>query len=86
MARYSPPPSVTTSLIERVRRSGRALVLTDEERAAVLADLRRWRADAVVAYRVPTTAQLRATLDPVLGPAHQVDDVWLWDVRALART
>jgi hypothetical protein len=85
-ARYSPPPSATTSLIRQVHRSGTPVVLTGARRAAVLADLRRWRADAVVAYREPQISQLRATLDPVLGPAHPVDDVWLWDVRALTRS
>ena len=85
-ARYSPPPSATTLLINQVRDSGRPVVLSGARRAAVLADLHRWRADAVVAYREPAVAALRATLDPVLGPARLVDDVWLWDVRALTRT
>jgi len=73
-------------LINQVRDSGRPVALSGARRAAVLADLHRWRADAVVAYREPAVAALRATLDPVLGPARLVDDVWLWDVRALTRT
>jgi len=85
-ARYSPRPSATAALIGQVRGSGEPVVLTGARRAAVLADLRRWRVDAVVAYRDPAVAPLRATLDPVLGPAHRVDDVWVWDVRALTRT
>ncbi|GAA3291827.1 glycosyl transferase [Dactylosporangium vinaceum] len=81
-----PPKGPTSTLVLRVFGTGKAVTPTAAQREAILAELRRIQADALVAYgpqartRLP---ELKATLDPLLGPAKQVDDVWVWDVRAL---
>jgi hypothetical protein len=84
-AAYSPAPSTMALLTREVRRTGKPVAVSAERRDAILAELRRWQADAVVLYDDPALPQLRETLDPLLGPVRRVDDVWLWDVRPLTR-
>ncbi|MER7281019.1 glycosyl transferase [Dactylosporangium sp. NPDC000244] len=85
IATNEPPPGPVTSVLLDVAKTGKAVQLTSAQQADMLAELRKWQADAVVVYRVEALPQLRETLDPLLGSGRQVDDVWLWDVRALTR-
>lgn len=58
-------------------------VLTDENRRQAVEDLRFWRASVVVLGAHPREAVLRELVTGLLGPPQRVDDVWVWDVRAL---
>ncbi|HEX8628139.1 MAG TPA: hypothetical protein VF755_08205 [Catenuloplanes sp.] len=67
-----------------VLQSGKVWQARPGDRERLLADLRFWKASVVVL--VPTAANadaLRASVEQFLGPPQRVDDVWLWDVRAL---
>ncbi|HKS97910.1 MAG TPA: hypothetical protein VJT31_00140 [Rugosimonospora sp.] len=81
---YGAVPTWTSIVLDEVVASGQVHVRVPGDDRLVMADLRLWRA-AVVVLRPgqPGASALRATLDQYLGPARQVDDVWLWDVRAL---
>jgi hypothetical protein len=73
-----PEPTVTAELLNRAFVTGRRPGVTDDTRAAVRADLRRWRASAVVLP--PAPPEVRALLVDLLGPGQRVRDVWLWRV------
>lgn len=73
-------------LLSRALRSGQPQEVGGDDRRTALADLRAWRADAVVldatdpaADAVRTTMARIYAVDGVL-----VGGVWVWDVRALA--
>ncbi|MFI5915561.1 hypothetical protein [Dactylosporangium sp. NPDC051541] len=83
IATNSPPPGPVNTVLLSVTRTGKAVTLTATQKADMLAELRTWKADAIVVYRTKSLPQLRETLDPLLGTGRQVDDVWVWDVRAL---
>jgi hypothetical protein len=85
VATNEPPPGPVTSVLLDVMHSGKAVTLTPAQQAEMLAQLRTWKADAIVVYRTEALPQLRETLDPLLGTGRQVEDVWLWDVRSLTR-
>ena len=76
------PTSVSLDRILKGRHDGTA---TAVERRRAVADVRFWRADAVVLERNPREQALRQWLDGCFGPGRQVDDVWVWDVRGLTR-
>jgi hypothetical protein len=80
-----PVPGPSTSLFAQIIKEGKAVKVTDEQRTAIVAELRRWQADVIVVYRTPALPLLKESLGPVFGPGQQVDDVWLWDVRSLTR-
>jgi hypothetical protein len=85
-ASNQPPKGPTAALLVKVFSTGKAVTPTATEKAAIEAELKRIQADAFVAYGKQATTrlpELKATLDPLFGPARQVDDVWLWDVRSL---
>jgi hypothetical protein len=72
------------NLLRDVATTGVAPPLGNTDRRRVQDDLRFWRAAIVVLLvEHPQAAGLRRTLEDVLGPARRVDDVWLWDVRAM---
>ena len=74
----------TATLLFDVGYRDKSVDVTPEARQAAADDLRLWRADAVV---LPDGQQnhdkLLAVVTDLLGPGRRVDDVWLWDVRAL---
>jgi hypothetical protein len=81
---WSAPPRFTSNLLWATREFGQQPVLTASDRAAILADLRFWRAAVVVL--VPDSRNgdvLLATLTDALGPPKLVGGVELWDVRYL---
>jgi len=82
-ARWNAPPRPTSTLLDRVAYRGVAPNVTDEDRRAAREDLRFWRASVVVLGPHKYEADLRSTLEALLGPGQRVDDVWLWDVRSL---
>jgi hypothetical protein len=77
---WNAPPRFTSDLLERVGRNGLVPVITVADRQAFAADLRFWRAGAVVL--VPGEAheaQLRSTLTGLFGrPPRVVGGVELW--------
>jgi hypothetical protein len=77
---WNAPPRFTSDLLERVGRDGRVPVITAADRQAFAADLRFWRAGAVVL--VPGAAyesQLQATLTELFGKLPRVvGGVKLW--------
>jgi hypothetical protein len=73
----------TSLLLAATAASGSVPLIGAEQRAAAVTDLRFWRADAVVLAAAPNVAALRASLDQLLGPGQDRDDVVIWDVRGL---
>ncbi|MEU8420920.1 hypothetical protein AB0C15_08590 [Micromonospora sp. NPDC048835] len=80
---FGAPNRPTSTLIYSTMDSGTLPALTDENRRQAVEDLRFWRASVVVLGAHPREAVLRDLVTALLGPAQRVDDVWVWDVRAL---
>jgi hypothetical protein len=80
-ASYGPPDRPTTALLLRVAESGDVPEITPEMRGDTWADLRYWRAAAVVLAPHPREDALRRILDDLLGPGERVGGVWVWRVR-----
>ncbi len=75
----------TAGLLGDVGYNGGVPQVTDEQRTQAVADVRYWRTAIVIL--APGTGhhdELAAVLTQLFGPAQQVDDVLLWDVRALS--
>jgi hypothetical protein len=68
-----------------VAATGQVPAVTDDDRARMGADLRFWRADAVVVTSGPHERELHATLTALLGPGSRASDAWVWDVRTISR-
>ncbi|WP_328426383.1 hypothetical protein OG470_15530 [Micromonospora sp. NBC_00389] len=80
---FGAPNRPTSSLIYSTMDTGVVPALTDENRRQAVEDLRFWRASVVVLGAHPREAVLRDLVTALLGPPQRVDDVWVWDVRAL---
>ncbi|MEV4212960.1 hypothetical protein [Micromonospora sp. NPDC049662] len=80
---FGAPNRPTSSLIYSTMDAGVLPPLTDENRRQAVEDLRFWRASVVVLGAHPREAVLRELITALLGPPQRVDDVWVWDVRAL---
>ncbi|WP_422740616.1 hypothetical protein ACN263_06790 [Micromonospora sp. WMMD729] len=80
---FGAPNRPTSSLIYSTMDAGVLPALTDENRRQAVEDLRFWRASVVVLGAHPREAVLRELVTALLGPPQRVDDVWIWDVRAL---
>ncbi|MEU8156645.1 hypothetical protein AB0B94_23535 [Micromonospora sp. NPDC048986] len=80
---FGAPNRPTSSLIYATMDSGTLPALTDENRRQAVEDLRFWRASVVVLGAHPREAVLRELVTALLGSPQRVDDVWVWDVRAL---
>jgi hypothetical protein len=83
---YGPQARPTAALLGGVAASGGLPAIGDEQREQARQDVRFWRAGLiVVAVTQAHVDDLRTTLDQLVGPGQQVDDVWIWDVAALGR-
>ncbi|MFG3555484.1 hypothetical protein ACGGAQ_14035 [Micromonospora sp. NPDC047557] len=80
---FGAPNRPTSTLIYSTMDAGALPVLTDENRRQAVEDLRFWRASVVVLGAHPREAVLRELVTALIGPPQRVDDVWVWDVRAL---
>nr|WP_201749127.1 hypothetical protein [Micromonospora acroterricola] len=80
---FGAPNRPTSSLIYSTMDAGAVPALTDENRRQAVEDLRFWRASVVVLGAHPREAVLRELVTALIGPPQRVDDVWVWDVRAL---
>ncbi|MEV4822417.1 hypothetical protein [Micromonospora sp. NPDC049274] len=80
---FGAPNRPTSSLIYSTMDAGAVPVLTDENRRQAVEDLRFWKASVVVLGAHPREAVLRELVTALIGPPQRVDDVWVWDVRAL---
>lgn len=80
---FGAPNRPTSTLIYSTMDKGAVPVLTDENRRQAVEDLRFWRASVVVLGAHPREAVLRELVTGLIGPPQRVDDVWVWDVRAL---
>ncbi|MEQ4303226.1 hypothetical protein ABNF97_17860 [Plantactinospora sp. B6F1] len=80
---FGAPSRPTSLLIYGTMDRGAAPVVTEENRRQAIEDLRFWRASVVVLGDHPAAPALHVLLAGLLGPGQRVDDVWLWDVRAL---
>lgn len=78
---YTPEPRPLTQVLRGVHASGQPVVLSGHARDQIHADLRYWRADAIV---LPVAHEpLRQTLNGIFGPGRFVGGVHLWDVRPI---
>ncbi|WP_435796154.1 hypothetical protein [Micromonospora arida] len=80
---FGAPNRPTSSLIYSTMDTGTVPELTDENRRQAVEDLRFWRASVVVLGAHPREAVLRELVTALIGSPRRVDDVWVWDVRAL---
>ncbi|MGK5522095.1 hypothetical protein ACSNN9_22440 [Micromonospora sp. URMC 107] len=83
--RWGVAPRPTAVLLTAVGAGTRPPTVTGPEREQAVADVRWWKADAVVLPSHPREAELRTVLDACFGPGQRVRDVWVWDVRPLTR-
>jgi hypothetical protein len=61
------------------------MIVTDEQRAHCLAQLRGWRADVLLLPAdAPNAEVVRGTTEQILGPGQRVEDVWIWRVHRAA--
>jgi hypothetical protein len=70
----------TSRLLAGVAEAGVAGAITDRERAQARADLEHWRADCVAIAPVEREAELRSTLEQLLGPGTLIAGTWTWRV------
>jgi len=84
VARYGAPERRTGLLLMDVAETGDVPEITEDLRAAVLADLRYWQTDVLVLPPHANTDALRETVTALLDrPAEEHDGTWVWDVRDL---
>jgi hypothetical protein len=85
-ATYGPTKRPTPMLWDGVAATGKVPAITARQRADAAADLRYWRAAAVVLQPgTRHTKALRTTTTQLIGAQPKmVGGVWLWDVRTLA--
>jgi hypothetical protein len=78
MGTYKQP---TSALLADVAEKGVVPAIGDAERTQARSDIAFWRATCVVlADGTPHEAELRVTLETLLGPGTRVADVWTWRV------
>ncbi|WP_348774361.1 hypothetical protein [Micromonospora sp. WMMD998] len=82
-ARWGAPDRPTSRLLRRAAETGQVPAIGDVERRQAVADLRHWRAAALVQADSTAGDPVRATLDALLGPGRDVAGGHLWDVRPL---
>ncbi|GGR92417.1 glycosyl transferase [Micromonospora fulviviridis] len=85
--RWGVDPQPTATLLTAVSRGEWDTAVGRADIAQARADVRYWKADAVVLPDRGTRRHddLKAVLDALYGPGRRVDDVWLWDVRPFTR-
>jgi len=79
----SPEPRPSFDIINSIGRTHTVPTITPTERAAIIADLRYWRAALVVVTPGPNMALYRAVATELFGPAIHIQGAWIWDVRSL---
>jgi hypothetical protein len=82
---YGAPKRPSSVLLDGVAATGEVPAISGADRARLGADLRFWRADAVVLTGGPRERELHATLSALLGPGRRASDAWVWDVRQITR-
>ncbi|MER5455131.1 hypothetical protein ABT008_10120 [Micromonospora sp. NPDC002389] len=85
--RWGVDPQPTADLLTAVSAGKRDTTVGPAEIAQARADVRYWKADAVV---LPDRGArrheaLKTVLNALYGPGRRVGDVWLWDVRPFTR-
>jgi len=81
-AMFGAPPRPTAQLFTAVADSGQLPGIGPREREQAMADVRYWHAAVLVLDpRQANSEPLRALVTELIGPAHLVGGVWLWDVR-----
>lgn len=82
-ARWGAPDRPTSLLLRRAAETGQVPPVGDAERRQAVADLRHWRAAALVQADSAPADPVRATVDALVGPGRDVAGGHLWDVRPL---
>lgn len=82
---YGAPKRPSSVLLDGVAATGQVPPISAVELTGMLADLRFWRADAVVLTGGPHQRELQTTLSALLGPGRPAADAWVWDVRPITR-
>lgn len=73
-------PSTLTKLVTKAAKDRRVPKITPELRAAVQADIQRFRGSVLVLRARPGNEGVRRTVELLVGPGEQHSDVWLWRV------
>lgn len=85
VALFSAPPRPTSTFFQTIAKTGEIPVVTPASRQAAVADLRYWRAGAVVLAPQRHGEALRQGMIALTGLTPvRTGGVWLWDVRGLA--
>ncbi|MEU9741915.1 hypothetical protein AB0E12_22305 [Micromonospora chersina] len=82
-ARWGAPDLPTSLLLRRAAETGQVPPIGDAERRQAVADLRHWRAAVLVQADSTPGDPVRATVDALVGPGHDVPGAHVWDVRPL---
>ncbi|WP_412539722.1 hypothetical protein R8Z50_28350 [Longispora sp. K20-0274] len=80
---FDAPARHTSDLLRGVAISGLPAYVTDQDRREAVADLTYWKASVVVLGEHKHQAELRTTLDALLGPGQLIGGAWVWDVRSM---
>lgn len=85
-AAFTPPLRPVEVILARVLETRQPQAVDAADRRAALADLRTWRADAVVLEAAdPAADAVRTTMSRLFSvDGHRVAGMWVWDVRGLA--
>ncbi|MEU5526014.1 hypothetical protein ABZ744_03645 [Micromonospora chersina] len=82
-ARWGAPDLPTSLLLRRAAETGQVPPIGDAERRQAVADLRHWQAAVLVQADSTPGDPVRATVDALVGPGHDVPGGHVWDVRPL---
>ena len=83
-ALFSPPWRPTSGLITSIRNGNPSPRITDTRRDMTLADLRYWKAGAVVLTPQPRDIEMLLVMSAILGfKPTWIDGAWVWDVRSV---
>ncbi|MFI7601191.1 hypothetical protein [Actinoplanes sp. NPDC049681] len=73
-------PSTLTKIVNKAARQHRVPKITPEVRAAVQADIQRFRGSVLVLRARPENEVVRRTVDLLVGPGEPYADAWVWRV------
>jgi hypothetical protein len=83
-ANFGPAYPPTMRLLWYVGEGGGEVFVSNEHRRLAVRDLGDYHVTTLVLpLSHPRANAVRAVVDQLVGPGKQVDDVWVWDVRAL---
>ncbi|MGY0232345.1 DUF6541 family protein [Longispora urticae] len=84
-ALYGQPSRPTSDLLNTASITGKAPVITDQNRRDAVTDLKHWHAGAVILGPVKNKDILLPIVRELLGEPQFIGGVWVWDVRSMVK-